>query len=93
MFMRVCRGSRVTKYTTDPLTHVKICLQGCSQNCHRSSHRKVLFTKSPVQKKVVIFDPLKMDGRADGNQKQPSPMNTAAHAAVRTPKKKPHFSG
>ena len=42
----------------------------CSQN---RPLRKVLFTKSPVQKKVAIFDPLKMDGRADGNQKKAFP--------------------
>jgi hypothetical protein len=41
----------------------------------------MLFTKPPAQKgavqispvqkkKVAIFDPLKMDGRADGNQKK-----------------------
>ena len=43
----------------------------------------MLFTKPPAQKgaahkiarpekKVAIFDPLKMDGRADGNQKKAS---------------------
>jgi hypothetical protein len=44
----------------------------------------MLFTKPPAQKgavhkiarpekKVAIFDPLKMDGRADGNQKKSLP--------------------
>ena len=43
----------------------------CSQN---RPLRKVLFTKSPVQKtKVGIFDPLKLDGRADGNRRKAFP--------------------
>ena len=50
---------------------------------HVFGRTPMLFTKTPAQKgavhkiarpekKVVIFDPLKMNGRADGNQKKPS---------------------
>ena len=50
---------------------------------HVLGHTPMLFTKPPAQKgavhkiapperKMAIFDPLKMDGRADGNQKKPS---------------------
>ena len=32
----------------------------------------MLFRYRPSRKNVEIFDPLKMDGRADGNEKKPS---------------------
>ena len=51
---------------------------------HVRGHTPMLFTKPPAQKgavhkiarpekKVAIFDPLKMDGRHDGNQKKSLP--------------------
>ena len=36
----------------------------------RGSEKRFAVQLSPVQKKTVIFEPLKMDGRADGNQKK-----------------------